>query len=457
MAGYYPGHSLVIMGEWAYKNVYGSAPNFQQTPLWWASWLSSAKSNSQLGPKIKQLLASKKQALGPMGAVMEVLTSNMGNRISDALMEGGEQAGPGEVAHTTLLVNQPGAGRMSDQQYYGLTRKATEWAARAVANRQVDIGYLDLVIVNMGLQQLYDRRLPIWQNPTGPNPTQEEIISWTAFLKATHWSGPGSVISWYSDYSQAAWQAQSAAYERYDQFLGVVQTTLKYVSLQAPAEKAMELIQEFFGIKAKVDAALQGTEKIMRDFPEAATAEQRAKHQANKDGVRSIYDSAYAALNPVGLWDGSSTSVAGLGNLGATTAVIIGIKAAVWITLAGAAAYMVHRITSYLGAVEENNAEVTDRAMSIQEGKMQVTEEEYKRKVALVDQQLKAGSLTTEEADLRKQELYAWFQTESNDIAEKAAEIQANKTKSSGGFTAGIVAVTGLAAVGLIGYFTMKN
>lgn len=454
---YYPGHSIVIMGEWAYKNVYGSEPNFSQKPFWWAAWLADAKWNSQLGPKIKQLIASKKAINGPMGAVMEVLCSNLGNKISDVLMDTPDQAGPGEVQYTTLLVNQAGAGQMQPAQYYGLTRKATEWAAKAVANRQVDIGYLDLVIVNMGLQSLNSRRLPIWQVPTGPRSTEAEELSWWAFLKATHWAGPGSVISWYDDYSKAAWERQSAAYQRYDAFLGAVETTLKYASLQAPAEKAMQLINEFFGIKSRIDRALNGTSNIIKDFPEAVTPEIKAAHQANKDGVRSIYDTAYAALNPVGLWDGSSVSVAGLGDLGAVTAVVVGIKAAVWITLAGAAAYMVHRITSYLGAVEDNNNEATRRAMTIQETRLQVTEDEYKRKLALIDKQQKAGSITMAEADRLKGELHAWFNNQAEEIGEKAAEIQKNKTESSGGMTAGLVAAGGLLALGLVGYFAMKS
>lgn len=245
---------------------------------------------------------------------------------------------------------------LTNSQWSTVFTRAFTVMQKGVAYGTLPLTYLQLVCQAM-LAAPNDRRFPYFQAPNVTTATDPQGIAFRTALKQLGWSSV--VEDWFSDTNQA-WAGANAQLEAQDKTYGEVITALDYTSGEAILAQVQSKANDYFTARASAVAALSGYQQLLAG---PAGSQISAQDQATMAALMSKFQNtdqtAYTALNSIGMWSGGAAG--SLNGLGLAQLIVAGVIA---ITVLGIIAYVVDDMTSTGRAAAAQTAALSKSVLS---------------------------------------------------------------------------------------------
>jgi hypothetical protein len=254
---------------------------------------------------------------GWVGCAWVLVSSPHGRDMVRALgRDGGSQAPAARWDQT------PGHSRIalegfSQQDRWTLAVHATEWCCQQIADGNVDVGHLDVVLYTLGgdVTLFQQSKFVMWELPGWHELLMDRSIPHADKVREV-WDGPQGAIfrewkrqsgwdaifnEWYR-YSWDTYRRDMRRHEEQDRRWGWLKEAAKWCN----GDKAREAIQDkadaYFAQRAAVIKTIRDAEEMERMHPGILTEAEKADLQRKKEEFDSVDYKVYLLLKPFGFW-----------------------------------------------------------------------------------------------------------------------------------------------------------
>ncbi len=447
-----PGYPIIRLGETFYSHVYGgqTAPN-NYNIAWWLRWFAGIKNH----PNARKWLSDQSGKYNPMEVAIKTLMSK-----GDKLAAIEEEIPAVTIPDSDVNFNPFWVSSDSYTLFGGATKNpvpknvwwmicnnAVGWVTQRWEKKQLNARYLDVVLEYMVFASPANQRIPYWLPPQGIINDEIARAGWNLWKEET---GGNNAWMRYIDFSRQRWDGDQRDFQRLDSILGNAESVLRYVSLQEPALRLQEKLEEYFSKRQQLIGQIGAIRGALDVVPDALSPSEQQNLEGMINQFRAIDQELYDKL-PEDVWQGEPPQQ--LSDLGATPAAIaiLAIKAAIAIGILAVVAVVLAKLNNII-----NNGKWYDyanKAQAAAEAEKKRQEELAEQQMSLVDQAVANGSIDKAEGAKRKAQIQEQLARTRLEIDSRLANMASNGPPSSGtGMLFGVAA----GAAGVLFLLTRK-